>query len=81
MIQTVYGRALRFSAHVATVLSSTISIVAEVHPSVVDAPIEQTGNPPVIAVPPLSEIEQMAEHSGLPEALSADIRTAPSQLR
>lgn len=81
VIEAVYGRGFRFAARVEPVLSSTISIGAEVPPTVKDAQAERAGKPPVIAVLPLCEIGEMAEHSGLPEALPADITTALSQLR
>tara|TARA_R110001606_G_scaffold301067_1_gene448731 strand:+ start:2348 stop:3910 length:1563 start_codon:yes stop_codon:yes gene_type:complete len=81
VIQTVYGRGFRFAACVETVLSSNASIVGEAKPIVANMPLDQLGKPPVIAVLPLSKIGKMTEHSGLAEALPADITTALSQLR
>jgi hypothetical protein len=43
--------------------------------------IERASESPVIAVIALSRMDIMAEHSGLPEALPADISKALSQLR
>lgn len=81
IIQTVYGRGFRFAARVETVSSSTSSLVAQARPTVTDALVDRAEKPPVIAVLPLCKIGDMAEHSGLPEALPADITTALSQLR